>query len=64
MLAPGPNCCAALCLPCADWQAWQWYSLAKMVHVVSHVGDPGSDASRVLVSAVSAADVTGAEALL
>jgi hypothetical protein len=31
------------------WQSWQWDSLAKMMHVVPHVGDPGSDASRVLV---------------
>eukprot|EP00879_Flechtneria_rotunda_P033334 GHRR01036906.1.p1 GENE.GHRR01036906.1~~GHRR01036906.1.p1 ORF type:complete len:278 (+),score=68.62 GHRR01036906.1:617-1450(+) len=31
------------------WQAWTWYSLAKLMHVVSHVGDPATDASRILV---------------
>lgn len=34
----------------AGWQSWLWYSLAKVVHVIPHVGDPLSDASRVLVS--------------
>ncbi|KAF8061162.1 eif3g-a [Scenedesmus sp. PABB004] len=31
------------------WQSWLWYSLGKLVHVLTHVGDPGSDASRVVV---------------
>ncbi len=33
----------------AGWQGWLWYSLAKMMHVINHVGDPASDASRILI---------------
>ncbi|KAF6257204.1 ligand-gated ion channel-domain-containing protein [Scenedesmus sp. NREL 46B-D3] len=31
------------------WQAWSWYSLSRLVHVLSHVGDPSADASRILM---------------
>jgi hypothetical protein len=34
----------------AEWQSWEWYSLCKIAYVTPHVGDPGADASRVVVS--------------
>lgn len=40
--------------PHAGWQSWLWYILAKLFHVTPHVGDPASDATRVLVSSASA----------
>jgi hypothetical protein len=32
---------------------WSWYSLAQIMHVHAHVGDPATWGSRVLVLAVS-----------
>jgi hypothetical protein len=28
---------------------WMWYSMAKLMHVINHVGDPASDAARILI---------------
>jgi hypothetical protein len=33
----------------AGLSGWVWYTAARMVHVFTHVGDPESDASRVLM---------------
>lgn len=49
LLSPPVLCCISVV---TAWHSWEWYGLAKMVHVVPHVGDPASDASRVLVSRV------------
>eukprot|EP00879_Flechtneria_rotunda_P019430 GHRR01020408.1.p1 GENE.GHRR01020408.1~~GHRR01020408.1.p1 ORF type:complete len:473 (+),score=113.43 GHRR01020408.1:178-1419(+) len=31
------------------WHQWVWYVLAKIFHVITHVGDPATDAARILV---------------
>ncbi len=44
------RCVAAAVVVHTDWHSWEWYGLCKVAHVTPHVGDPGADASRVLVS--------------